>query len=110
MKLLSDQNLSPHLASSLNDLFPGSNHVYLLGLDRVLDAEVWEYARENGFILVSKDADFSELSLLRGHPPKLIWLRPGNCTTGQIERLLRLNYEATEQMNEDPTVGILSLL
>ena len=110
MKLLFDQNLSPHLASRLNDLFPDSSHVYLLGLDRVLDSEVWDYARDRGFIVVSKDADFSELSLLRGHPPKLIWLRVGNCTTRQIETLLRSNYEAIEQMNQDPTVGILSLI
>lgn len=109
MKLLFDQNLSPRLASRLNDLFPDSNHVYPLGLDHVLDSEVWDYARDNGFIMVSKDADFSELSLLHGHPPKLIWLRLGNCTTAQIERLLRSSYEAIEQMNQDSLVGILSL-
>jgi predicted nuclease of predicted toxin-antitoxin system len=85
MKLLFDQNLPPRLVTSLADLFPDSNHVYLLGLDQVLDIEVWSYARDNGFILVSKDADFSELSLLHGNPPKLIWLRLGNCTTTQIE-------------------------
>ena len=109
MKLLFDQNLSPRLATRLADLFPGSSHVYPLGLDQVLDVEVWDYARDNGFIMVSKDADFSELSLLHGHPPKLIWLRLGNCTTAQIERLLRSNYGAIEQMNQDSTVGILSL-
>lgn len=109
MKLLFDHNLSPRLASRLADLFPDSDHVHPLGLDQVLDVEVWSYARDNGFIMVSKDADFSELSLLHGHPPKLIWLRLGNCTTSQIESLLRSNYEAVEQMNEDPTVGVLSL-
>ena len=109
MKLLLDQNLSPRLVSRLADLFPDSAHVYPLGLDQVLDVEVWNYARDNGFIMVSKDADFSELSLLHGHPPKLIWLRLGNCTTTQIENLLRSHYEAIEQMNQDATVGILSL-
>jgi predicted nuclease of predicted toxin-antitoxin system len=91
------------------DLSGVQTHVYLLGLDRVLDIEVWNYARDNDFIMVSKDADFSELSLLHGHPPKLIWLRLGNCMTTQIENLLRSNYEAIEQMNQDATVGILSL-
>ena len=110
MKLLFDQNLSPHLVTRLADLFPDSDHVYPLGLDQALDVEVWNYARDNDFILVSKDADFSEMSLLQGHPPKLIWLRLGNCTTDQIEGLLRLSYEAIEQMNEDPVIGILSLL
>lgn len=109
MKLLFDQNLSPCLVARLADLFPGSDHVYPLGLDQVLDVEVWDYAKDNSFIMVSKDADFSELSLLHGYPPKLIWLRLGNCTTTQIEKLLRSNYEAIEQMSQDVTVGILSL-
>jgi len=110
MKLLFDQNLSPRLVTLLTDLFPGSNHVHVLGLDQVLDVEVWNYAKENGFIVVSKDADFSEISTLHGHPPKLIWLRLGNCTTTQIEQLLRSNYQAVEQMNQDPDLAILSLL
>jgi predicted nuclease of predicted toxin-antitoxin system len=110
MKLLFDQNLSPRLVTRLADLFPDSDHVYLLGLDQALDIEVWNYARDNDFILVSKDADFSEMNLLQGHPPKLIWLRLGNCTVSQIERVLRLSYDAIEQMNQDPVIGILSLL
>jgi predicted nuclease of predicted toxin-antitoxin system len=66
MKLLFDQNLSPRLVTRLADLFPDSDHVYPLGLDQALDIEVWNYARDNDFILVSKDADFGEMSLLHG--------------------------------------------
>ncbi len=109
MKLLFDHNLSPRLVTRLADLFPDSAHVYPLGLDQVLDAKVWDYAKDNGFVVVSKDADFSELSLLQGHPPKLIWLRLGNCTTTQIEALLRTNHEAIEQMNQDATISVVSL-
>jgi len=110
MKLLLDQNLSPRLVTLLADLFPDSAHVHQLGLDQVLDIEVWNYARDNGFIVVSKDADFSEISMLQGHPPKLIWLRLGNCTTIQIHQLLRSNFQSIEQMNQDPDLAILSLL
>ncbi len=110
MKLLFDQNLSPRLVARLADDFPDSGHVFPLGLSEASDSEVWSYARDNGFIVVSKDADFSELSLLHGHPPKLIWLRLGNCTTTQIETLLRANREAIEAMNQNPTTGVLSLL
>ena len=109
MKLLFDQNLSPALVSRLADLFPDSNHVFLLGLDTASDDEVWNFARDNGFTLVSKDADFSDMNLLRGFPPKVLWLRIGNCTTAQVEALLRLHHEAIEQMEGDPTVGILAL-
>lgn len=109
MKLLFDQNLSLHLVTLLTDLFPDSNHVYPLGLDQVLDVEVWNYARENGFVVVSKDADFSEISMLHGHPPKLIWLRMGNCTTAQIEQVLRSNRKAIEEMNQNSELAVLSL-
>lgn len=110
MKLLLDQNLSPRLATRLADLFPGSGHVHLAGIDRSPDEVVWNYARENGYLLVTKDADFSELSTLHGFPPKVIWLRLGNCATEEIETLLRLHYEAIQQLVESDDIGILSLL
>ncbi len=110
MKLLFDQNLSPRLATRLQDLFPNSSHVFWVGLDQAEDVEVWEYARQNGYLVVTKDADFSELSTLQGFPPKVIWLQLGNCTTGQVERLLRLHYEAIRQLTESESIGILSLV
>ena len=73
------------------------------------DSEVWQYAKANDFVIVSKDADFSDMSLLLGQPPKLIWLRIGNCTTPQIEQLIRANFSMIEQMQQDPTIGVLSL-
>lgn len=109
MKLLFDQNLSPTLVSRLSDVFPGSDHVFRLGLDKATDDAVWNYAYDHNFTLVSKDADFSDMSLLRGYPPKVLWLRIGNGTTGQVEALLRLHQGAIEQMESDPAVGILAL-
>ncbi|MFN3531627.1 MAG: DUF5615 family PIN-like protein [Candidatus Brocadia sp.] len=73
MKLPFDQNLSLKLVESLTDMFPNSSHVYLKGLDRATDDEVWKWAQEHGFTIVTKDADFNELSILRGFPPKTIW-------------------------------------
>lgn len=109
MKLLFDQNLSPHLVRRLDKLYPDSVHVETVGLDKAFDKEVWEYARGNQFIIVSKDADFNELSLLWGSPPKVIWIRRGNCKTETIESLLRSNYEAIETFSEDDEVGTLVL-
>lgn len=60
MKLLFDQNLSPVLIKELQDVFPGSAHTEALVLARADDSSIWEYARENGFTIVSKDADFPE--------------------------------------------------
>ncbi|MBV9868878.1 MAG: DUF5615 family PIN-like protein [Abitibacteriaceae bacterium] len=109
MKLLFDQNLSPRLTKRLASVFPGSSHVFLLGLDQAADAEVWSYARDNGFVIVTKDADFGELSTLRGFPPQVVWLRVGNCTTQRIEELLRLNQESIERMEQECSIGIISL-
>ena len=58
----------------LVDLYPGSAHVDALGLGTAPDRDVWEFARSQGFIIVTKDADFSELNVLLGTPPKGIWI------------------------------------
>lgn len=109
MNLLFVQNLSPKLIESLADIFPNSTHVYLNGLDRATDNEVWRWAHEHGFTIVTKDADFNELSILQGFPPKIIWIKAGNCTTAQIERLRRTHDDAIQQMQNDPSVGVLLL-
>ena len=80
MKLLFDENLSPKLVMALADVFPNSAHVDRLGLGGSPDSEVWEYAKQHGFVLVSKDSDFYEKSMLCGHPPKVVWIKKGNCS------------------------------
>src|SRR5262245_26201479 len=107
MKLLFDHNLSPRLVGRLVDLFPGASHVTFAGLDQASDREVWEYARAHDFAIVSKDSDFDDLSLLRGFPPKVIWLRTGNCTTHQIEAILRYHHPLILDFGDDPGVGVL---
>jgi predicted nuclease of predicted toxin-antitoxin system len=89
MKLLFDQNLSARLTRLLDDLYPGSIHVREVGLREAEDAAIWEYAKQNGFAVISKDSDFQSRSLLFGSPPKFIWLRVGNCSVRFIEELLR---------------------
>jgi predicted nuclease of predicted toxin-antitoxin system len=109
VKLLFDHNISPSLIRLLHDLFPGSNHVYHLNLHEVDDPIIWTYAGERQFIVVSKDVDFSELSMVAGFPPKLVWLKLGNCRTFDIESSIRANYDAIRDMYEDPQRGILIL-
>src|SRR5688572_18896959 len=109
MKLLLDQNLSPRLVQRLSDVFPDSNHVFLLGLGSADDVRVWEYARDNDFVIVTKDADFGELSTLKGFPPKVVWLRVGNCTTALVEELLRSHLEPIQRMEHETEIGIVSV-
>ena len=109
MKLLFDQNLSFKLARRLQDLFPDSTQVRLLGLDRADDDIVWNYARQHNYVFVTQDGDYSNLSGLRGYPPKIIWLRCGNRRTSEIEALLRRNHALIIQFLGDPAIGCLEL-
>ena len=109
VKLLFDQNLSPKLVNHLSDLYPDSDHLNLLGLGTVGDTLVWEHAKDNGFVVVTKDADFADLSVLRGFPPKVVWIRRGNCSTTDIENLLRDHNSEIEDLAADSTSGILTL-
>ena len=88
MKLLFDQNLSYRLVSALAHFYPESTRVRDVGLDKADDDAVWDYAREQGFAIVSKDSDFRQRSFVHGHPPKVVWIRRGNCSTSEIESLL----------------------
>jgi predicted nuclease of predicted toxin-antitoxin system len=110
VKLLFDQNLSPQLVEQLSDLCPDSNHVFRLGIDRAPDLDVWEYARREGFLIVTRDADFSDLCTMLGFPPKVIWIRRGNCSTNDIERILRDHYSDIEALNGDKIIGVLTLV
>ena len=109
MKLLLDENLAPRLVKSLSDLYPGSRPVDECGLKQSPDHDVWEYAAANGFVITSKDSDFEQRSLLRGHPPKVIRVRLGNCSTRAIEKLLREYSVIIHTFNDDPVESILVL-
>jgi predicted nuclease of predicted toxin-antitoxin system len=60
-----------------------------VGLARADDATVWQYARDNGLTILTKDSDFNQIALLSGGSPKVVWLRIGNCTTDQVLELVR---------------------
>lgn len=109
MRLLFDHQLSPRLARRLADLFPDSSHVWLHGLHRADDRDIRDFARQEGFTLVTKDSDFGDLLLLRGFPPKVIWVRIGNCTTAEVEQLIRQRYQTIEEFEADPQAGVLEL-
>lgn len=109
MKLLFDENLSPRLPRSLTDLYPDSAHVHDCGLGSADDSAVWQYAKQNGFAIVSKDSDFQDRSILHSHPPKLIWLRAANCSTREIENLMRAAAELVRKFIEQDQESYLVL-
>lgn len=109
MKLLFDENLSPKLADMLCDIFPDSTHVRNVGLKSADDPEVWKFAIDNGFLIVSKDADMHDRSLVLGFPPKVIWIRLGNCSTRQVEELIRRENATVSSFIDDEIASFLTL-
>jgi predicted nuclease of predicted toxin-antitoxin system len=105
MKLLFDQNLSYKLCRRLANVFPDSNQVRLLGMAEAKDRAIWQYAKDNGFVLVSQDADFADMATLYGPPPKVIWLRCGNQPNDVVERLLREHADAITAFEHDDTAA-----
>ena len=73
------------------------------------DTAVWTYAAQNGLTVVSKDSDFQQRALLYGHPPKVIWIRLGNCTTAAIEALLRARRDDVLAFEADDAASFLVL-
>ena len=109
MKLLFDQNLSSRLCRALLDSFPGSVHVRDAGLKDADDRQVWEFAKQSGLAIISKDSDFQQRSMLYGHPPKVIWVSLGNCTTEQVERLIRTRLDEISRFDQDKEAAFLVL-
>jgi predicted nuclease of predicted toxin-antitoxin system len=109
MKLLFDHNLSPRLVLTLADLYPNSQHVFPLQMDRDDDRLIWDYAVQNDYVIVTRDSDYNDLSLVRGFPPKVIWIRRGNCSTKEIETILRASTQDIHEFFQNPSLGILTL-
>ena len=93
MRLLFDQNISFRLISKVKHLYPDAIQVRAVGLENLTDIEIWQYAKKNGYTIVTFDADFYEINILKGQPPKILWLRTGNTSTDNLVKLLEENYE-----------------
>ena len=109
MRLLFDENLAARLVADLTASYPGSAHVSALGLDGSSDLQIWTRAAERGFVLVTKDEDFHHMSVLLGPPPKVIWIRLGNCATADVARLLRFRADDLREFAEHTETSFLEL-
>ena len=109
MKLLFDENLSPVLPAALSDCYGECQHVRDIGLKASPDAEVWEYAARNELVIITKDSDFRQRSFLHGHPPKVIWIGLGNCSTRMVEDLMRRRKTEVTEFLADRVKAFLVL-
>ena len=105
MKLLLDENLSRRLVPFLQHEFPGSSQVTLLGLESASDQEIWNRAKQDGYVVVTKDADFQELSLVWGAPPQVIRLRTPNLNRSAVLKIL---LDHKEQIHHAFEIEVMS--
>ena len=109
MKLLFDQNPFPNLAKYFKTSFNDAVHVQDLKLDTSDDLAVWEFAKSNNFTIVTKDSDFNNIITLFGFPPKVIWLRKGNCSTSLIKEMIEGHIDIVTTFIKDSENGILTI-
>jgi predicted nuclease of predicted toxin-antitoxin system len=110
VKLLLDQNISYRLVDKINLIFPGTEQVKRLGLENKTDREIWNFAKKEDFTIVTFDSDFNDMSLLLGHPPKVIWIKAGNLTTKSLERLIKEKSEQIELFISDTEINCLEIM
>ena len=93
MRLPFDQNISFRILKNLPEEFDGSRHVSEVGLSNSTDKDIWKYSKKNDFTVVTFDADFYDISILKGHPPKILWIRTGNLSTNKLIEILQSNLQ-----------------
>jgi len=109
MKLLLDENISFRVLNSISTVFPGSAHVAKEQTQVRRDAEIFDYARQNEFTILTFDEDFYELQLMHGYPPKIIWLRFGNSSNLKVISKLLDNQTSIISFISNPDSGILEI-
>ena len=110
MKLLLDQNMSYRLVDKINSLFPETEQVKRLGLEDKPDRDIWDFAKKEDFTIVTFDSDFYDMSLLLGHPPKVIWIKVGNLTTKNLELIIKEKAEQIKLFISDIEISCLEIM
>lgn len=110
MKLLFDQNISFRVVKGLQNVFPQAEQIRVLNLENLTDREIWEYAKREGYTIVTFNSDFYDLTLVLGFPPKVVWLRLGNTSTVNLTKMLIENQSLITEFIENPDYRSLGCL
>jgi len=109
MKLLFDQNISPRILKILPGTLYNSTHVNFNRLQDKSDLEIFNYAKNSDYCIVTQDSDFNDLLRLKGFPPKVIWFRLGNVKTEIISNLLIQKHNKIKVFFESLETGLFEV-
>lgn len=109
MKLLFDENISFKLCKRLEDIYPNSTHVRFIELENKDDSEIWEYAKNEKYIIITQDSDFNDISIINGFPPYVVWIKSGNSRVSEIENILRKHSITIRHFFENKRTGLIEI-
>jgi predicted nuclease of predicted toxin-antitoxin system len=109
MRLLLDENLSESLVSRIAGTFPDISHVRKAIGTGATDLMIWEHARRTGAAIVTLDEDFQTLSMVRGAPPKVVWIDGHNPRTRDVAQLLIERHGRIASFLADADTALLVL-
>ena len=109
MKLLFDENISFKLCQRLDDIYPDSTHVRFANLEHQNDAEIWQFAKDQNYIIVTQDSDFNDMVILKGFPPFVVWIKAGNSRVDKIESILRKHSISIRDFHDSKSIGLIEI-
>jgi len=109
MKFLFDQNISHRILKLFPEKYAASTTVKKEELINAPDRKIWEFAKQNNYIIVTQDSDFNELNTLYGFPPKIIWIRTGNLRTQAIVDILIDYSQEIDKFIKDNNYGCFEI-
>jgi len=109
MKLLFDENISFKLCKRLEDIYPDSTHVRFANLENKDDIQVWQYAKDKNYTIVTQDSDFNDLSIIKGFPPYVVWIKTGNSLVSEIENTLRTHSITLHDFFKKQSIGLIEI-
>jgi len=109
MKLIFDENISFKLCKRLEDIYPDSTHVRFVALENENDFKIWDYAKQKNYIIVTQDSDFNDISVIKGFPPYVVWIKSGNSRVAEIDDILRKHYIRIRDFFEKGAYGLIEI-
>ena len=96
-----DQNISFQVIKKVKHLYPEAVSVREVHLENATDIELLNFAKKSAYSIVTFDADFAEINILKDQPPKIIWLRIGNTSTDNLAKVFQDYYESIKEFIEN---------